>query len=252
MNDIVYAENAAEFYPKESNRCLEIIVPPCKAGEDERAVAGTVKCKGVETEFSKGEILIVPPRTERYIYVKDKDAVRLLIDNAMLPASEITTVWDLPDNNIRLAAEQALYFYKTTFKKRGAVLAALGALILSLATLNAGEFEQPSPVTEKIRADIEKHLSDSAFSLDDYLHNLPLSDGYIRRIFKKDTGLTPHDYLQKARMERAAQILSSGQTNRYSFYTVAQVADLCGYADAMYFSKSFKKHFGVSPTDYCK
>lgn len=251
MNDVIFVEEAVSHYATEAGRYLEIIVPVSANGK-ESGPAGKIKYGNTEITFGSDEILIVPPRTERELYINDKNALRLLIDNSLLPATGITTVFDLPQKNIRTAAEQALFFFRTGYKKRGAVLSALGALIISLVTLNAGERERISPVTEKIRADIEKHISDSAFSLDAYLNGLPLSYDYVRRLFKKDTGLTPHDYLKNVRLERAAQILRSGQTNRYSFYTVAQIADLCGYSDSMYFSKAFKKHFGVAPTDYGK
>ena len=35
-------------------------------------------------------------------------------------------------------------------------------------------------------------------------------------------------------------------------YSVAEIALMCGYEDALYFSRVFKKHFGCSPTSYTK
>jgi len=251
MNTIVNVEKSADFYQKEACRYYEIFVP--LIGNNERSEkAGIVKVADAHTVFGYGDVLIVPPHTEREIYIEAKDTLRILMDGALLPFSAVTTVCELPDGNVRNAVEQAYDFYVSGFKKKSSVLAALGSLIVSLLTLNAGEYERVSPVTVKIRNDIEANLSDSAFTVEDYLKTLPLSSDYVRKLFKRETGLSPHDYLKNARMERAAQLLASGQTNRYSFYTVAQIADLCGFNDAMYFSKTFKRYFGVAPSDYCK
>lgn len=251
MNNVILVENAPILYPAEVTRYYEIIVP--LADDDNfNEPAGFVKHNGKMTEFTRGEIVVIPPRTPRTVCLKDKKSLRLLLDGALLPFGEVTAVCELPDYDIRNAAEQALRFYQSSFKRRGAVLAALGSLIVSLLTLIKGEHERLSPTTVKITADIKAHVSDASFSLEDYLHNLPLSYDYARKIFKKDTGLTPHEYLKNARMERAAQLLASGQTNRYSFYTVSQIADLCGFSDSMYFSKTFKKYYGVAPSDYGK
>ena len=251
MNNIILVENTPILYKNEVNRFYEIIVPLADDLTFDDP-AGFVKHDEKQTEFTRGEIVIIPPRTARTICFKDKKSIRILMDGALLPFAEVTAICELPDYNIRQAAEQALYFYNSEYKRRGAVLAALGSLIVSLATLNAGEQVKISPVTVKITGDIKAHLSDSSFTVEDYLQTLPLSPDYVRKLFKKDTGLTPRDYLKNARMERAAQLFASGQTNRYSFYTVSQVADLCGFADPMYFSKAFKSYFGVAPSDYGK
>jgi AraC-like DNA-binding protein len=39
-------------------------------------------------------------------------------------------------------------------------------------------------------------------------------------------------------------------SNRYSEYTVSQIAEACGYSDPLYFSRVFKKYFGVAPSEY--
>lgn len=53
-------------------------------------------------------------------------------------------------------------------------------------------------------------------------------------------------------MELAATLLKSGISNRYSAYSVSQIAEACGFADPLYFSKVFKKHYGASPAVYGK
>ncbi len=44
----------------------------------------------------------------------------------------------------------------------------------------------------------------------------------------------------------------SGVTNRYSHYSVTQIAEACGFAEPLYFSRVFKKYYGVAPSYYLK
>ena len=81
---------------------------------------------------------------------------------------------------------------------------------------------------------------------------MPLNYDYVRKLFKKETGVTPHEYLVNSRMDLAKNIILSGISNQYSNYTVSQIAEMCGFAEPLYFSRVFKKRFGVSPSEYGK
>ncbi len=97
-----------------------------------------------------------------------------------------------------------------------------------------------------------KNACDALFSVEDCIRKLPLNYDYVRKLFKKETGVTPHEYLVNLRMKRARAIISGGVTNRYSKYSVSQIAEACGFAEPLYFSRVFKKYFGVSPSEYIK
>lgn len=68
----------------------------------------------------------------------------------------------------------------------------------------------------------------------------------FRKIFRERTGQPPGDFLIGIRMERAAELLYTGQ------YTVAQVAEMVGYDDSHYFSRLFRKRRGISPGSLCR
>ncbi len=84
-------------------------------------------------------------------------------------------------------------------------------------------------------------------SLDQIAHNMYLSPVYISKIFKEETGESPINYLIKIRLERAKEILEGSDGG-----TVKHIAGLVGYDDVYYFSKLFKKYYGVSPLHYKK
>jgi len=69
---------------------------------------------------------------------------------------------------------------------------------------------------------------------------------WFRKAFKKVVGLSPSQYLQQLRIEKASQLLL--QTPM----TVAEVAHQAGYESEFYFSRIFKQKTGLSPSEYRK
>lgn len=97
-------------------------------------------------------------------------------------------------------------------------------------------------VVEQIKKYLDQHYQEK-ISLDQIARNMYLSPFYISKIFKTETGDTPINYLIELRMERAREILESGQAG-----SIQNVAAQVGYEDAYHFSKLFKKHFGIAPS----
>ena len=64
---------------------------------------------------------------------------------------------------------------------------------------------------------------------------------YFSSAFKRTVQIGFSDYLRDLRTGHAVTLIRSGITN------VSDLAELCGYSDPFYFSKSFKKKFGLSP-----
>ena len=64
------------------------------------------------------------------------------------------------------------------------------------------------------------------------------------RSFKRYTGKTPKEYQTVCRMARATALLSSGDAG------MSEIAARCGFASHSFFSKTFKRIYGVTPTEY--
>lgn len=66
----------------------------------------------------------------------------------------------------------------------------------------------------------------------------------LQRIFKEEIGMGPGSFVVIIKMERAAELLRSGQCN------VSEAAWALGFQDGSYFSRVFKKYHGVSPKSF--
>lgn len=64
------------------------------------------------------------------------------------------------------------------------------------------------------------------------------------RLFMQVTGSSPIDYLQRLRLKHAAELLRQG-------VRITEVSERCGFSNANYFSKRFRKFHGVAPRTFC-
>lgn len=70
-----------------------------------------------------------------------------------------------------------------------------------------------------------------------------LSPRHLTREFKEHTGLTPLQYQQRLRLEKARQLLQNRNL------TVERIAELCGFEDARHFRRLYRELLGVSPRE---
>lgn len=96
-------------------------------------------------------------------------------------------------------------------------------------------------LSEEINAHPEKEYDFNCFA-DLCQITLP----HFRRIFREHTGFAPQQFLIKARLRKAAELLSS------SAHSVKEAAYLAGWQDEYYFSRLFRKHYQLSPGQYRK
>ncbi|SFO34779.1 two-component system, response regulator YesN [Pseudobutyrivibrio sp. UC1225] len=91
---------------------------------------------------------------------------------------------------------------------------------------------------------IEKNYSDTDFSVIAMAEAIGVSEGHLSRLFKAETGLSINNYLTRLRIRKAMDYLKDIKVKVY------EVADKVGYQDIAYFSNTFKKLVGKSPSDY--
>jgi signal transduction histidine kinase/CheY-like chemotaxis protein/sugar lactone lactonase YvrE len=90
---------------------------------------------------------------------------------------------------------------------------------------------------------VHKHIADSEFGKDEFASAMNVSASLLYKKIKSLTDQSPVDFIKVIRLNHGLELLRSHK------YTVTEISELCGFANAGYFSMVFKKHFGKSPTE---
>lgn len=115
--------------------------------------------------------------------------------------------------------------------------------ILAALEADHGSVDRSSPMRDAENY-ILRHFSDPELSVSAMAERLNISDSYFRREFKGLYGVSPSSFLQNIRMDHAKMLLSSG------YYTIGEVARLCGFRSLSYFSAAFHRAVGMAPGEY--
>lgn len=94
---------------------------------------------------------------------------------------------------------------------------------------------------EYIGASLEGDLSLAALS-----HRFGFSPTYFHKLFRAVTGKPLRDFVEEARLGRAAAILTSTKK------TLTEISYECGFSSQSYFSYAFKRRMGMTPREYAE
>lgn len=96
----------------------------------------------------------------------------------------------------------------------------------------------------KAMALVEEHMADPDFNVENMVQGIGMSRSKLYLKLKALTGQSTSEFIRTIRLKRAVQLLES------SDLTVKEIMYMTGFNTASYFSKCFKKQFGVSPSDF--
>ena len=97
---------------------------------------------------------------------------------------------------------------------------------------------------KKVFEIVEQRMGDAEFNVEELAKEVNLSRSMLYKKLKALTGETGSAFINTMRMKKAAQLIRKGHLR------ISEVAYEVGFSDPQYFSKSFKKFYGVSPSDY--
>ncbi|MBP5331090.1 MAG: response regulator [Lachnospiraceae bacterium] len=116
-------------------------------------------------------------------------------------------------------------------------------ILFSVTSISETKTESVYDVVEASKAYIDANYTKN-ITLDDLSMAVNVSSYYLSRIFKENTGENFIDYLTRLRIDRAKELLAT------TSYSMKEIGIMSGYPDPNYFSKTFKKNVGVTPTEY--
>lgn len=103
--------------------------------------------------------------------------------------------------------------------------------------------EEEKLVSQMLKA-IEAHIDNEQYNADLLARDVAMSRASLYKKLQNMLGITPTDFIRKVRLKRAAQLLTESQLS------INEIATHVGFATARNFSSSFKKIFGVTPSEY--
>lgn len=209
---------------------------------------------GIPHNLAKGDCIFVPRGSSREAYTDSKDPVHLFAINFNILFSEFDAdIFSLP-LIMHLGDDQYLadifkrmnrlwlereFSYKTELS--GMLIIAISHLErykLKLSGINLID-NRVEIIKQHVVNNFGEKLTNDGLSLLVNLHPV-----YMGKLFHKTMGYTVKDYINRIRINKACDLLSSDE------YTVTKTALLCGYEDLYYFSKVFKKYMGISPSEW--
>jgi signal transduction histidine kinase/DNA-binding response OmpR family regulator/ligand-binding sensor domain-containing protein len=97
---------------------------------------------------------------------------------------------------------------------------------------------------KKVTLEIEAHLSDESFSVEQLARSLFMSYSQVQRKLNALIGMSPNHFIRHLRLQKAKELLSTTDE------TILNISSDCGFSDPSYFAKVFKQEFGVGPQEW--
>ena len=114
----------------------------------------------------------------------------------------------------------------------------------TMAALGIEKTSRAGSITVMAKDYIARNYQDESLNVEKIARSLFINSRYLRRVFTAHTQMTVIDYITRLRMQKAAELLEGANIKH------VEIARMLGYSDACYFSRCFKKFYGISPSEY--
>lgn len=115
--------------------------------------------------------------------------------------------------------------------------------IVHMTVIDLYEKPKATSLSERVIFYIEQHFR-AEIELEEIAKQLFVSTAHMIRTFKKQTGITPHQYIIKHRLLSAEQLL------KFSDLSVEEIASQVGFSSSSLFISNFRKQYGITPRVY--
>ncbi len=203
--------------------------------------------------FIKNHIYIINHCANIKYFVEDYNFKHAFIDYINEGVEECNKVVEIPLQNnelIKCDVDSMLCFFENDkrIKYEHACFSYSDRLMLILKSIlyDAQEMFEMESIKNSVIADAVKYIRKNYaedISVKELAKNAHISRNQFSRIFLKNTGFTPYQYIKEYRLNMALAMLEEGMN-------VGEVAHQCAFLSTSAFSSSFKKRFGKSPIQF--
>lgn len=203
--------------------------------------SGYAYCDGVR--LTPGNLYLIGDRTN-HCWELGKDFEHLFFDFHISPSFQLSDMIclklsDYPDLESLMMGCSDLIAKATDQKEYETLMQYLLCAILTVIESIVPLYHPCDPRIQNIVEFLQEE-EEALFSVPELAEKAHLDVYYFIKLFKKEIGVTPHQYIMDLRMGRALAKLKEG-------VDIKQVAYECGFAFESSFSAAFKKRFGISP-----
>ena len=112
--------------------------------------------------------------------------------------------------------------------------------------ISTNKISSAKSMVKKCMELVEQNISNPFLSVKWLASQLYINENYLSRIFHKESGIFLIKYINNQRLIKAKHYLDHG------YNSIQAVSQMTGFSDPLYFSKCFKKKYGVAPSKYIK
>jgi AraC-like DNA-binding protein len=196
-------------------------------------------------EGARGSLFVLPAQVAQY--QETLGLTQTTYVGFTLPArlfDESARVVHLPPDDPALAWMEQLCDGRRArppFSKE-ASRALLSALLRRIADADeaTGSLARFHPAVRAARAHLEAYLQQN-LTLGNLAKTVGASPSHLSALFAAQCGVSPMQYLQRLRLDRACWLLAN------PYLRIHEVAEACGYEDVNYFTRLFRRRFRISP-----
>lgn len=209
------------------------------------------KC-GATYVANSGDVVYTPVGSEYKAQLSDfKDTNSCTIGINFLLFDEFSEPFILSDGiqvfHLTENQELSYLFQKILLSEKSQPLIKNRAILMEIINLLAADsalYPVPKPI-EKALLYLSEHIEENP-SVSELAELCNFSEVYFRKIFKSSVGVSPKEYCNLLRFDKACNYLEYGEIS------IQEISDMLGFATVSYFIKEFKRRYGCSPLKYRK
>lgn len=199
--------------------------------------------------FKENMIICIPPNTShkeysqtgfRDIYYIYKDFINIW---SGIPIFTDNTNMDF----YKILMHMYLEFHKNQNNWSSIVYHLRETLYQYMVSLTSSSYK--SPAVSLLENIILQNIPNAYFEIKKAMEGISKSPAYLRKLFKREIGNTPTEYLIEKRLDYAKVLISNTPVTLHS---ISSIALLSGFNDPYYFSRLFRKKTGKSPSEWRK
>ena len=212
---------------------------------------GQMEIDGEKYSFRPGDIFVIPPALPHKKQSEEgfEDICMFNEDFRNIGKPGVKYFRDDDHGNVRKIMDMAFEVWnKSDNKCNTAVVNAMGDLLYQLLAFIYNQGQKQDIRIEAVLEQMHENLGNPKFSLADAVDRCGYSPSYFRKIFRNVMGESPLSYFNRLRVSLGKSLIQQYGDSR----KVKDIAADCGFSDALYFCRVFKKYENISPAEYQK